>query len=962
MSKWEKLESDLRRTVEGEVRFDPYSRRLYSTDASSYQIEPIGVVIPRSEEDVRRAIEVAADHRAPILPRGGGTSLAGQAVGKAIVLDFSKYMTRVLDYDLDAGWVRVEPGLVQDHLNDYFKPHGFCFGPNTSTSSRATIGGMLGNNSSGSRSIVYGKMVDHVIEASGYLSDGESFSFGPLDGDALQRRLAEAGRTGDIYRGLHRLVDANRDEIARRYPKIMRRVSGYNLDELARPGDFNLAKVLVGAEGTLGVVTETKVNIIPRPRAQAMLVVHFERIEAAFASAGRILAHGVSSLELMDRLILDLAENNIEARRGMKTFIRGRPDASLFIEFFGETGEEAREKVEKLSEELEREGVGYAQVKMIDPADQAVVNNVRKAGLGFLLGKKGDGKSLAFIEDCAVAPEKLERYYHRIHAILQSHGAVASYYGHVSVGLLHIRPIINLKDAADIKRMAAIAQEVADLVLEFGGAMSGEHGDGLARSQWIPKFFGPQLYDAFRQVKHAFDPEGLMNPGKIVDGPSFTENLRFRESEYKPLPIETVQDFSADGGFLRAIEMCNGVGACRKRDGTMCPSYQVTREEEHSTRGRANALREVIAQGIPGEDLASKRLYQVLDLCLGCKGCKAECPSSVDMAKIKGEVLQAQWDRGGTPLRVRLLGSLPALNRLSAPFARLTNAVAASAPFKWLMDRFLGIDRRRTLPALVATTFQEWFEGRPIHAGGNGKVLFLNDTFTNYNFPEIGQAAVQVLEAAGYEVILAKIGCCGRTLISGGLLREGKAQAEANLQSLSEHLAQGVPIVGVEPSCLLTFRDEYPDLVPGEASRKLAESAFLLEEFLLREKEAGRFRLSFRERPGKMLVHGHCHQKSLVGTRPLLEALRLIPGAEVEEIHSGCCGMAGSFGFEKEHYDISMSIGELTLFPAVRGAEAQTRIVANGVSCRQQIAHGTGRRARHLAEYLAEALEEPPAS
>ncbi|MFQ5894617.1 MAG: FAD-binding and (Fe-S)-binding domain-containing protein, partial [Nitrospinota bacterium] len=742
----EKLAAELRAALEGEVRFDAYSRKLYSTDASMYQVEPVGVVIPRSAGDVQRTLEIAAIHRVPVLPRGGGTSLAGQTVGRALVLDFSKYMNRAPEHDAEAGWARVEPGVVQDQLNAYLRPHGFLFGPDTSTSNRATLGGMMGNNSCGSRSIVYGKTVDHVIEATGFLAGGEPFSFGPLEREALGEKLEEKGRAGEIHRAVRRIVQENREEIERRYPKIMRRVSGYNLDELAKPGPFNLARLLVGSEGTLGVVTEAKVRICPLPRARGVLVVHFDSIEKALATGGTILARGVAALEIVDRMILELAHQNLEARRQMGSFLRGMPEAFLLVEFFGESAEEVRERVEGLSAELESAGVGYARVPLLDPARQADVLSVRKAGLGFLLGRKGDAKPVAFVEDTAVEPGRLLEYYRRFDAILRAHETTASYYGHVSVGLLHIRPFVNLKREADVGKIASIAQQVAELVLEFGGAMSGEHGDGLARSQWVPKFFGPQLYEAFRQVKRAFDPENLLNPGKIVDAPPFTENLRYGP-RYRVQPLSTVMDFSREGGFARAVELCSGVGACRKRDGTMCPSYQVTLDEEHSTRGRANALREVIAEGIPGEDLSSPRLYEVLDLCLSCKGCKAECPSSVDMAKLKAEFLQALWDRHGVPLRVRLFGRIADLSRLSARVAPLANLAFASGPVRYLMDRFAGVDRRRRLPPLARPTFEAWFRGRgrgrlrPEGMPWRGKVVFLNDTFTNFHYPEVGKAA-----------------------------------------------------------------------------------------------------------------------------------------------------------------------------------------------------------------------------
>lgn len=959
MADWGKLEEELTVAVEGEVRFDSYSKALYSTDASMYHMEPAGVVIPRSAEDAQRAMRIAASHGIPIVSRGGGTSLAGQTVGKGIVFDFSKYMNKVIEHDLEGEWARVEPGLVQDHFNDYLRPHGFVFGPNTSTSSRATLGGMIGNNSSGSESLIYGKTVDHVIEVKGFLSGGEPFTFKPLEGQALGEKLEEKSRIGDIYRTLHRIADENRQEIDDRYPKIMRRVSGYNLDELIKPGPFNLAKFIVGSEGTLATVTEAKVRICRRPKARGSIAIHFDSVEKALAASAMILEHKPAALEIMDRLLLGLAEQNIEARRWMAAFMEGKPEATLQVVFFADNADEARQKVEKLTAHLERENVGYARVPLLDAAGQASVGNVRKAGLGYLLGVKGDKKPYAFIEDCAVSPEKLLDYYRKLNTIIRAHNTQGSYYGHSSVGLMHIRPAINLKEQSEVDKMVSIQNQTADLVLEFGGAMSGEHGDGLARSHLVPKFFGPKIYDAFKEVKRAFDPKGLMNPGKIVDAEPFTANLRI-SPQYKTVPIPTVYDFSTDGGFARAIEMCNGVGACRKRDGTMCPSYQATMEEEHSTRGRANALREVISTGLTGEDLASKRLYGVMDLCLGCKGCKAECPSSVDMAKIKGEVLQAHWDKHGVPRRVRLLSRIAAINRLSMPFASLANWTFRNKYFRSLMDRFLGVDKRRALSPLAKETFEEWFRGRPQPETGSrrGKVLFMNDTWTNFNYPKIGKAAVRVLEAAGFDVALAEMGCCGRPQISSGLLREARGMAEENLMRLSGAIKEGVPIVGVEPSCLLTLRDEYPDLIVGDDTRRLADSVFLLEEFLVHLKEKGELDIHFRTRPGRALFHGHCHQKSLVGSAVSLEALGLVPGLEVEEIPSGCCGMAGSFGYEKEHYDVSMSIGELKLFPAIRKGGSEVEILANGVSCRQQIAHGTNRQARHVAEYLAESLAD----
>ncbi len=955
------LQEELCSAIEGEVRFDVFTRKIYSTDASMYEIEPVGVVLPKTNEDVRKTLQIAKRYKLAILPRGGGTSLAGQTVGDALVLDFSKYMNHFLELNEDEEWARVQPGLVQDHFNDFLSPHGFVFGPNTSTSSRATIGGMLGNNSSGSRSIVYGKTVDHVIEVSGYFADGEPFSFGPQDTVPLQNLMRENSRTGRLHKAIKDIVDDQRVEIEDRYPKIMRRVSGYNLDELARETEpFNLAKLIVGAEGTLAVITEAKVRVCPKPKALGVLVVHFHSIEEALAASTTILAHDVAAIEIIDRVIIELAKQNLEAQRLMDSFVVGEPDSFLTIEFFAENDDEAKEKVLRLQDELESKNIGYARVPLDAPAHKQDCLNMRKAGLGFLLGRRGDWKPCAFVEDCAVPPEHLLDYYRHFEAIMKKYGTSTSYYGHTSVGLLHLRPLINLKDNEEIEKMAAIAEEVSDLVIEYGGAMSGEHGDGLARSQWVPKFFGEKLHRAFVEVKCLFDPENRMNPGKIVNALPFTQNLRF-DGAYKTPEIPTVMNFSSDGGFARAIELCNGVGACRKRDGTMCPSYQATMEEEHSTRGRANALREVITNGIPGEDLGSKRLYEVLDLCISCKGCKAECPSSVDMAKIKAEVLQAYYDKNSVPFRVKMMGRIAQINRLSMPFAPIVNWTLGNSLVRSLLDRLLGIDKRRRLPSLVTPTFEEWFKGRPVSRNDSpvrGKVLFLNDTFTNFHYPEIGKAAVKVLEAAGFEVELAGTGCCGRPMISHGLLREGQKLAEENIARLAPAITAGLPIIGVEPSCLLTFRDEYPDLVAGDAPKRLAENSYMLEEFLQSLRDRAELELNFKSlKPRKALFHGHCHQKALVGTGPSLNSLDMIPGLEVAQIPSGCCGMAGSFGYEKEHFDISLAIGETKLFPAIRASDEDATIIANGVSCRQQISSGVGKKALHIAEVLADALD-----
>ena len=646
------LYEELRQVIDGEVRFDPYSRALYSTDASMYQIEPIGVVIPRHQGDVVATVDIARRHQVPVLPRGGGTSLAGQTVGHAVVMDFSKYLNQILEVNTDEGWARVQPGVIQDEFNAHLRPLGFLFGPDTSTSNRATIGGMTGNNSAGSHSIVYGKTIDHVLELSIVLSDASSTVLKALDKAELEAKLNGGALENQIYRQVKRIVEANREAIQQRYPTIQRRVSGYNLDAFVRNGEFNLAKMVVGSEGTLAVVTEAKVRIVPRPKATAVCVVHFDDLIASTEASEEILACDPYAIEMIDRMVISLTRDAGELGRLM-TFVEGDPEALLVTEFRGDTPAEAQAKAEHMITRLQAKRLGYAYVRAYTPPEQGRVWRIRKAGLGLLMRVEGERKPIAFVEDTAVDPLKLPEFLRRFKKIIDDHGTSAGYYGHVSVGCMHIRPLVNLKEQHEIELMTSIAKEISDLVLEFGGAMSGEHGDGLARSHLNRKLFGPQLYRAFQDVKQAFDPLNIMNPGKIVDAPPMTENLRYG-TEYRTIELKTHFSFEKEGGFASAVERCIGVGECRKKlDGTMCPSYMVTLEEEHSTRGRANALREALSGRLPKEELTSPRMYEVLDLCLECKGCKGECPINVDMAKLKYEFLAHYHEAHGTPLRAR---------------------------------------------------------------------------------------------------------------------------------------------------------------------------------------------------------------------------------------------------------------------------------------------------------------------
>ena len=964
------LERELRRVIRGDVRFDPASKLLYSTDASMYQMEPVGVVIPRDADDVQAALELSRTHGVAFLSRGGGTSLTGQTVNHALVLDFSRYMHGVLEVNLEEKWARVQPGVVQDELNHQVRPQGLLFGPDTSTSNRATLGGMLGNNSGGSHSIAYGLTVDHVLEVTALLSDGTRVVFGELTPAEFEGKTRRPGLEGAIYREVARIRDAYREDIRARYPGQWRRVAGYNLNELlgvsvrphslagggnGAPRPLSMARLITGSEGTFVTILEAKMRLVDRPKRTALDVIHFHDIQEALECSQSILQTGPYAVELTDKMILDLARGNIEQSKRMG-FVQGDPAAILIVEYAGEDEAEVRAKVEALEARRRRERFGYATAVALDPAEQQSIWKLRKAGLGLLFGTHGDAKPLAFVEDTAVDPRHLATFVARFREIFAKHQVAGAYYGHCSVGCLHIRPAINIKTARGIEQVKAIADEITDLVVEFHGTISSEHGDGRARSPFLERMYGPRLMQAFRELKRAFDPDNRLNPGNIVASPPVTEHLRYGAG-YKTWEPVTLLDFSRQGGYAAAVEMCNGVGECRKKlEGTMCPSYMATKDEEHSTRGRANALRAVLSGKLPASEFTGPRLHEVMDLCLECKACKAECPANVDMAKLKYEFLAHYYAAHGLPLRNRLFGRIERLSRLGSRLAPLSNWIAASRPHRWLLERFVGIDRRRPLPTFAREPFTAWFRKRG--AGGTGErgeaVLF-HDTFVTYNAPGIGRAAVNLLEAGGYRVVLVDRKCCGRPLISKGMLEEAREHSRWNVAHLAPYARRGVPIVGLEPSCLLTLRDETVDLVRTEEARAVARQSFLLEEFLVRERGRG-LELPFAGNGRRALLHGHCHQKAMVGTAPTVAALKWA-GFEVSEVDSGCCGMAGSFGFEREHYDISVALGNRRLAPAVKAAPAETVVVAPGVSCRQQIEHLAGRRARHPAEALWESIK-----
>ena len=977
------LQRDLEREIAGEVRFDAVSRALYSTDASVYQIEPLGVVVPRTLDDVVRTVAIARRHGVSITARGGGTSQAGQAVGAGLQLDTSKYLNRVLEVNAAERWAWIEPGVVLDALNATLRPDGLRFAPDISTASRATVGGMIANNSSGARSVLYGKTIDHVLELRVVLADGSTAHFRPIAGAELEAASAGDALAARCYRTVRDTALRCRDEIDRRFPKVLRRVGGYNLDAFVDPSrPVNLTKIVVGSEGTLALVTAAKVNLVALPAAKAVLTIEFADLLDALGATPLVLRHAPSAVEVMDRFILDHAKESPALDALRRSILRSEPGALLCVEMYGDRAADLTPRLDALEHELAASGSRCQWRRFVEPADQARVWSLRESALGLSMAMKGDDKSLSFVEDTAVAPEKLRDYIDRFLRIIRGHGTSAGVYAHASVGCLHVRPVVNMKTAAGVATFEAIANDVADLVLEFGGALSGEHGDGMVRGPFTGKMFGPVLYEAFRDVKRAFDPDGVFNPGKIIDTPPLTANLRYGAGYRTPDP-PTFFDYSDHGGMGRAVEMCSGLGVCRKTlDGTMCPSYMATREEKHSTRGRANTLRLTMAGRLGESGLGDEGVYDVLDLCLECRACKAECPVGVDVARFKSEFLADYWRRHGTPLSARAMAHIHTLASWARPIAPLANVVSQSAPGRWLSERLLGVDRRRTPPAFVRRTFRMQFAERSAEAfalrqaessddrsakasersakalAERSAILFA-DTFTNFNHPEIGLAAADVLRAAGTTVRLVPHGCCGRPMISKGLLDAARTAAAGNADALYAAASRGEPIVFLEPSCLSAVREDAPALLRADAQRKarvVADACVLFEDYVEQAARSEDSTLTLRAGPARVLLHGHCHQKAMGLLAPARALLSRIPGTAVVDLDAGCCGMAGSFGYAREHYDVSRAIGERKLLPAARTMAQDAVLVAAGTSCREQVRHFTGVHPLHPAELLRSLL------
>jgi FAD/FMN-containing dehydrogenase/Fe-S oxidoreductase len=968
--------AELRKSVAGDLRSDRYSRILYSTDASIYEVEPYAVLIPRHAEDIHAAVDLASRFEIPLLPRTAGTSLAGQAVNQALVIDMTRHLDEILELDVEARLVRVQPGISLERLNTRLRPHGLQYGPDPASGDRAAMGGIVGNNATGAHSILYGMTADHVRSMQVILSDGTQACFDALEPATLEERHRRSGLEGEIYRRLTALVqdEANQSIIRAGTPRHWRRRGGYNLDrfvdgdltfKIPRDRRFNLANMVCGSEGTLAVMTDITLGLVPLPRRTALALVHFDSLHEALTSVPVILQADVSAVELLDQLAMRLCREVPEYSRLLQTFTEGDPNAILIVEFQGETEAELRANIKNLKALLWREKAGATSTaEALDPQLQRNVWKVRKGGLGLLMSIKGDRKPIPFIEDAAVPVEHLAEYISRIEAFCDEVGTEVAYYAHASAGCLHVRPLIDAKQASEVAKLPEILSFSAELVSGYGGSLSSEHGDGRARSWINERFFGPELYGLYKQVKQIFDPRNLLNPGNIVEAPEMTESLRFGRTYEARLP-STQLDFRHDLGLDRAIEMCNGAGACRKPDGgTMCPSFMATREEEHSTRGRANALRAVLSGHLPTSEWTSKRMYEVMDLCVACKACMAECPSSVDMGKIRFDFLARYNSVHGTPLRAELLGHMADLDRFfSGPLAGIANASMRALPVRYAMEKILGISRQRMLPAFAREPFTTWFENRLAPSENRlaprGSVVLFNDTWNTYNTPRVSIAATEVLETAGFAVLLPGHGCCGRPLISKGLLEEARLAALDTVNRLAPLAERGLPIVGLEPSCLLTLRDEYHYLLPEDPRvDRIAERAVTFEEFLARLADRHELDLRFTQETRQLLLHGHCHEKALVGTAPSHQALSLPTGYEVQEVDSGCCGMAGAFGYEAEHYEISMKMADRSLLPAIRDAGPDTVIVAAGISCRQQIEHGTGRQALHPAEVLRHALTE----
>ncbi|MBG0859205.1 MAG: FAD-binding protein [Bacteroidales bacterium] len=967
--------STLQKELSGDLFTDDLHRILYATDASSYRELPVAVTQPRDKEDVKKIIGFARSVKSSVIPRGGGTSLAGQVVGPGIVMDVSKYMNRILEFNMDEKWVIVEPGVILAELNKFLEPHGLQFGPETSTANRCCMAGMLGNNSCGLHSIVYGSVRDHILEAEVILSDGSEVTFSALTGEEFTRKCNGDPHSLEtaIYRNIRDTLSdpVNRTEIRNKFPHpaLKRRNNGYAIDALMDTDPFtgngvkiNICKLLAGSEGTLAFTTKMKLNLIPLPAEKTgLLCAHFASLQDALKANILILKHNPVAVEMIDDFILDCTKDNIEQSRN-RFFIKGNPKIILLAEFTADTGEMLRKTALDIEKELVSAGYGYHFPLYTGKEEIQKVWDLRKAGLGVLLIIPGEKRSVQVIEDTAVLPEFLPEYITEFEQVLKKYNLSCAYYAHIATGELHLSPLLNLKDPIDVDIYHNLGREIALLVKKYRGSLSGEHGDGRLRGEFIPLMLGEHNYGLLKQLKMTWDPDKIFNPGKITDSPPMNENLRYRIGEHIK-PLDTTFSFPDSGTLLSAVEKCSGSGDCRKSyllGGTMCPTFMATGDEDKSTRGRANILREYLTRSGKRYPFDHEEIYRVLDLCISCKACKSECPSNVDMTKFKAEFLQHYYELHGVPFRTSLIGWLPRINRLGMAFRPVTNFITGTPVF----SKMIGFTGERRIPTLAEQTLRRWKARHQAHRpedwGRNQRIYLFADEFTNYNESGIGIKTILLLEKLGYEVVIPEHSESGRTFLSKGLLKRAKKIAENNVMLLKDVVSDESPLVGLEPSAILTFRDEYPDIVNDglkESAKKLGKNALLFDEFICREAEKGHIYVEqFTGEKAVIKLHGHCQQKSIASTYFTKRMLSIPLNYEVEEIPSGCCGMAGSFGYEKEHYDLSMKIGEMVLFPAVRSASEDVIIAAPGTSCRAQILDGTGIKAFHPAEIMYDAL------
>ena len=968
---------ELAGNLNGDLYTDQKTKILYATDASAYRELPLAVARPKNKGDLKKLIAFANEHKTTLIPRTAGTSLAGQVVGNGIVVDLSKCFTGILELNEKERWVRVQPGVILDELNMFLKPYGLFFGPETSTANRCMIGGMVGNNACGSHSIIYGTTRDHTLATKVILSDGKEVEFTAIDQKEFKSKLEGDKLENKVYRLINKVLTnkENQQEIRKEYPdpSIYRRNTGYAIDLLLETEpftdsnkQFNFSNLICGSEGTLGLITEIKLNLVDIPPNEvAVVAAHFKTKEEAFKANLIALKHKPGAVEMMDNTILDLTKGNRDQLKN-RFFVEGDPGAILIIEFARNTIDEINQNCNALIDDFKKSGYGY-HFPVIYGGDTQKVWALRKAGLGVLSNMEGDAKPVSIIEDTAVNVEVLPDYMDDFQKILEKYQLECVYHAHIGSGELHLRPILNLKDSGDVEMFRTIGVEIAHLVKKYKGSMSGEHGDGRVRGEFIPIVIGEKNYRLLQELKSVWDPNNIFNPGKIVNVPSMTSNLRYETDRNEP-EIETVFDFSEVGGIVRATEKCNGSGDCRKTEktgGTMCPSYMATRDENDVTRARANILREFLTTSSKKNPFDHPEIKEVMDLCLSCKACKSECPSSVDVAKLKAEFLQHYYDSNGIPLRSRLIAYITEINKLASIVPGVYNFFMGNKAFSSSIMKLIGFAPQRSMPLLGKQTMSKWMKKYISELNGNdqtkGKVYLFNDEFTNYNDTGIGIKTVQLLTRLGYEVVVPKHIDSGRTYLSKGLVRKAKKIAIKNVSYLKGIISEKSPLVGIEPSAILTFRDEYPDLIESELKEttiKLGKNALMIDEFLKREMEAGNIdREAFKTEERKIKLHGHCQQKAVASTDPTKFLLSFPENYSVEEIPSGCCGMAGSFGYEKEHYDVSMKIGEMVLFPAVREAENNVLIAAPGTSCRHQIKDGTGKTALHPVEILYEALK-----